>query len=51
MKDLDSLDITTLVVCECKQEKKTITYRQIKNKWPICDCRKPMTIVSKEAQE
>jgi len=39
-----NLDMKVTAICECEREKRVITYRQLKNKWPICDCRKPMII-------
>ena len=36
--------------CECGRESRELTFRQLKNKWPICTkCRRPMKIKAKDA--
>tara|TARA_R100000234_G_C5003673_1_gene181531 strand:- start:2911 stop:3081 length:171 start_codon:yes stop_codon:yes gene_type:complete len=39
-----NLDDKTNAVCECGKVKKILTFRNLKNKWPICECKQPMRI-------
>lgn len=41
-----SLDDKVTAVCECGLEKRTTTYRTLKNKWPVCSCKQSMKVKS-----
>ena len=44
------LDKVVSAECECGRERRELTFRQLKNKWPICTkCRRPMKIKAKDA--
>jgi hypothetical protein len=38
------LDDVVVARCECGKESRTITFRQLKNKWPLCECRQSMKV-------
>jgi hypothetical protein len=40
----EGLDKTVLAICKCEKERKAISFRTIKNKWPRCECKQPMII-------
>lgn len=42
----DHLDRNINAVCECGKNKKTLTFRNLKNKWPTCECKQPMRVIS-----
>ena len=40
-----NLDKEVLAECECGRETKIVTFRNLKNKWPICSkCKRPMKV-------
>ena len=44
------LDKTVVAQCECLRDKKVLTFRQLKNKWPMCRyCNQPMKVKSDDA--
>ena len=38
------LDKQVLAECECGKETRTVTFRNLKNRWPMCKCKKPMKV-------
>ena len=40
-----NLNSLTVAVCECGKEKRTLTFRQLKNKWPHCECKQSMKVL------
>jgi len=46
----EKLDKEVLAECECGREKKVMTFRKLKNKWPHCSkCNQPMKVKVKDA--
>jgi hypothetical protein len=43
------LDKQVEAICECLAEKRLITYRALKNKWPHCSCRQSMKVLVQNA--
>tara|TARA_E500000318_G_C3451627_1_gene169000 strand:+ start:32 stop:208 length:177 start_codon:yes stop_codon:yes gene_type:complete len=39
-----NLDKQVLAECECGKETRTVTFRNLKNRWPMCKCKKPMKV-------
>ena len=40
-----NLDKEVLAECECGRESRTVTFRNLKNRWPVCNkCKKPMKV-------
>jgi hypothetical protein len=39
-----SMEKEICAMCICGKEKKIRTIRKVKNAWPICSCKKPMTV-------
>lgn len=35
-------------VCECGKEKRILTMRKLKNKWPFCECRQAMKVYDEQ---
>jgi hypothetical protein len=40
-----NLNSLTVAVCECGKEQRTLTFRQLKNKWPFCECKQSMKVL------
>ena len=41
----EDLDKTVVAICSCGHEK-SVTFRNVKNKWPQCKrCKRPMRII------
>ena len=46
----EKLDREVLAECECGREKKVMTFRKLKNKWPHCSkCNQPMKVKVNDA--
>ena len=45
------LDKKVEAICSCKAEKRFITYRTLKNKWPHCSCRQSMKVLVQDASD
>ena len=40
-----NLDKKVQAECECGREKRIVTFRNLKNRWPICNkCKQPMKV-------
>jgi len=38
------LDRRVNAVCECGEQMKQVTFRNLKNRWPHCRCNQPMKV-------
>ena len=42
---MDPLDQLNKAVCECRGEERFVTFRQLKNRWPVCRCNQTMKVL------
>lgn len=43
---MELLNKTMQAVCECGKESRTVTFRNLKNRWPRCPCGHAMKVKS-----